>query len=132
MEVLMKIFSPLVFCMILALTLSMLKDSEAAENINISWNSPVMNMDDSPLTDLSGYKIYYGIESNVYTHSINVGNVTTYRANKFFAGNTYYFTVKAYDHIGNESPYSNEVSLTISSPRKRPKPPKELRITNIK
>lgn len=129
MEVLMKKFFPFVSCMLLVLTLSMLNDSEAAGNINISWKPSTMNIDDTPLTDLSGYKIYYGTESNVYTDSINVGNVTSYRVKQLLGGNTYYFAVKAYDHSGNESQHSNEISLTISSSRKRPSPPKNLRVT---
>jgi hypothetical protein len=64
------------------------------------------------LTDLGGYKVYYGTSSGNYTVLKNVGNVTTYKVGNLSSG-LYYFAVTAYDTSGNESDYSNEVSKTI-------------------
>ncbi|UCH46147.1 MAG: fibronectin type III domain-containing protein [Nitrospiraceae bacterium] len=100
-----------------------------AGSIKLSWNPPTANMDGTTLSDLAGYKIYYGTESNVYLDSLNVGNVTSYRVKNLVSGNTYYFTVTAYDRSGNESQYSNEVSLITSSSVKKPSSPKRLRLT---
>lgn len=77
----------------------------------LSWNAPTMNTDGTPLTDLAGYKVYYGTKPRTYTNSIVIGNVTKYTIN--LASGTYYFTVTAYDSTGLESTFSNEASKTI-------------------
>lgn len=90
----------------------------------LSWNPPTQNMDGTPLTDLAGYKIYWGTESGNYTNNINVsrcvGCSTPLGTEKefecvagFSPGVTYYFAATAYDTSGNESPFSNEVIKTM-------------------
>ena len=79
----------------------------------LSWNAPSTNEDGTPLTDLAGYKIYYGTSSGSYTQNINVNNVTTYTVPNLTDGLTYYFAVTAYDTSMNESGYSNEVMRVI-------------------
>jgi hypothetical protein len=78
----------------------------------LTWDPPTTNADGTPLTDLAGYKIYYGTLTRNYTKVINVGNVTTYTIENLNP-DTYYFAVTAYDNSGNESGYSNEVSKII-------------------
>jgi len=84
-----------------------------AGDATLSWDAPTTNEDGTPLTDLAGYKVYYGTSSGNYSQSIDVGNVTTYVVNNLTEGLTYYFTATAYDILANESKYSNEVSKTI-------------------
>jgi len=84
-----------------------------AGNVSLSWGPPLTNEDGTTLTDLAGYKIYYGTSSGDYTYSIDAGNVETYQVNVLQERLTYYFTVSAYDTSGNESMYSNEVSRYI-------------------
>jgi len=84
-----------------------------ASSVTLSWNAPTINEDGTPMTDLAGYKIYYGLNSGNYTSNINAGNVTTYQVNSLTEGATYYFAVTAYDYSGNESIYSNEGSNTV-------------------
>ena len=79
----------------------------------LSWNAPTTNGDGTPLTDLAGYKIYYGTSSSSYSQSIDVGNTTTYTIEDLTEGLTYYFATTAYDAGGNESGYSNEVVKTV-------------------
>ncbi len=78
----------------------------------LSWQAPSTNADGSPITDLAGYKIYYGTSSRQYTNSSDVGSNTTGTIQGLSAG-TYYFAVTAYDSYGNESGYSNEVTKTF-------------------
>jgi hypothetical protein len=80
--------------------------------VTLTWAAPTTNADGTPLTDLAGYKIYYGTISGNYTEVIDVGNVITYKVEGRQPG-TYYFAVTAYDTSGNESDYSNEVSKII-------------------
>lgn len=86
--------------------------SSTSYSSTLTWDPPTTNADGTPLTDLAGYKIYYGTSSGNYTKVIDVGDVTTYKVEGLNPG-TYYFTVTAYDISGNESGYSNEVSKTI-------------------
>jgi hypothetical protein len=78
----------------------------------LAWDAPMSNADGSPLTDLAGYKIYYGTSSGDYAKVIDAGNFTTYEIEDLEPG-TYYFAVTTYDFSENESDYSNEVRKTI-------------------
>ena len=51
-------------------------------SVTLSWDSPTTNEDGTPLTDLGGYRVYYGQYSGTYTESINAGNVTTATINE--------------------------------------------------
>lgn len=76
------------------------------------WDAPATNPDGTPLNGaLAGYKVYYGTSSGSYSMVIDAGNVTSYDVSGLTAG-TYYFVVTAYDTVGSESPYSNEVMRT--------------------
>ena len=77
----------------------------------LSWDAPTTNTDGTELTDLAGYKVYYGTSPGTYDSIIDAEDVTTYTITDLSAA-TYYFAVTAYDEIGNESGYSNEVSKT--------------------
>jgi hypothetical protein len=76
----------------------------------LAWDAPTTNSDESPLTDLAGYIIYYGTASGTYDHSIDVKNVTAYTLTGLTQGQTYYIASKAYDTSNNQSGFSNEVS----------------------
>ncbi len=60
--------------------------------------------------DLSGYLLYYGASSGNYGPPVNLLNVTNYDIHGLDPNTTYYFAVKAYDHAGNVSAFSNQVS----------------------
>ena len=74
----------------------------------------MQNSDGSPLTDLAGYKIYYGNESGYYHTSIQIDNpgVVIYVVENLTPG-TYYFVSTAINSSGLESRFSNEVSKRI-------------------
>lgn len=77
------------------------------------WDPPTTNADETPLTDLAGYRVYYGTAPGAYGPAIDVvGIATTYTMSGMGLG-TYYFAVKAYDIWGNESDFSNMVSKVI-------------------
>jgi hypothetical protein len=78
----------------------------------LNWNPPGKKTDGTSLTDLAGYRIYYGTASGNYAETIDVGNITTSVVSNLADGTTYYFAVTAYDTSGGESGYSNEVSKT--------------------
>jgi hypothetical protein len=78
----------------------------------LAWDAPTTNVDGTPLTSLAGFKIYYGTAPGTYVHVIDVGSVTSYAINNLAVG-TYYFSVTAYDYVGFESDFSNEVSKIV-------------------
>jgi hypothetical protein len=84
-----------------------------AGQATLSWVAPSTNQDGTPLTDLAGYKIYYGTASGNYTQNVDAGNVTTYTLTNLTDGQTYYLVATAYNTARFESSYSNEVSKTI-------------------
>ncbi|GAB4388021.1 MAG: hypothetical protein Kow0025_04900 [Thermodesulfovibrionales bacterium] len=86
--------------------------AEAAE-ITLAWTAPATNTDGSPLSDLAGYKVYYGTSSGNYSQSRDAGNVSTYQLTGLNAGSNYYIVVTAYNSTGAESGYSNEISVAV-------------------
>jgi len=64
--------------------------------------------------DLAGYLIYYGVESGVYTDTVDVGITDDYDFQNLTEGMTYYFSVSAYDSWGNKSEKSTEVSYQVT------------------
>ncbi len=63
--------------------------------------------------DLAGYKVYMGTQPGTYGAPISVGMTTSYTVGNLTGGKTYYFSVTAFDSIGNESLHSPEVSKPI-------------------
>lgn len=63
--------------------------------------------------EVIGYRLYYGNSSRDYFPAVEVGNETTCTVSELVEGVPYFFAVTAYDHYGNESEYSEEVSQTI-------------------
>jgi hypothetical protein len=86
-----------------------------ASSINLTWQAPTENSDGSPLTDLKGYKIHYGTQSQNYTGAISVDNptLTTYLVSSLPAGK-YYFAVTAFNSHDIESSLSDEISATFN------------------
>ncbi len=83
----------------------------------IAWSAPVTNTDGTSLTDLAGYKLYYGPSSGVYSGYVNLGDITsvslTTLATMLPAPGTYYISLTVYNATGVESSFSNEVYITI-------------------
>ena len=76
--------------------------------------SMTLTWDANRESDLSGYRIYFGTQSNRnYADLVDVGRVNSYKINGLDEGKTYYFAVTAYDNSGNESGFSDEVDATV-------------------
>ncbi|MFU8822555.1 MAG: putative Ig domain-containing protein, partial [Gammaproteobacteria bacterium] len=81
----------------------------------VSWTPPTERTDGSPLTDLSGFKVYYGKATTSMTNVVDVQDPTQTRQliENLDAG-TWYFAVTAYDNENFESAKSAVASKTIS------------------
>lgn len=81
---------------------------------SLSWTPPTTNTNGSSLSNLAGYRIYYGTSSSAMTRTIQVSNpgVASYVVGNLTPA-TWYFTVRAYNSAGVESDASNVRSKTI-------------------
>jgi hypothetical protein len=82
----------------------------ATGSITISWLAPVEETDGSPLTDLTGYKIYWGMSLGDYPNSVTLNHpgVVTHVIENLTPG-TYYLVATAFDSDGVESEHSEVV-----------------------
>jgi hypothetical protein len=80
----------------------------------LSWTPPTLNEDGSPLTNLKGYRVYYGTSSSNLSTVLDIptaGVATAVIENLSPA--TWYFALKAYNTSNVESSLSNVASKTI-------------------
>jgi hypothetical protein len=97
----------------LIVILLLLTPYTAASQVTLVWDASVSMVD--------GYWLYYGPTSGSYIARIDVGTATTHILTGLENGQTYYFTVTAYDRTGNiESSFSNEVGITLPSTQPPP------------
>ena len=68
-----------------------------------------------PEPEVSGYKIHWGTQSGVYTHSQDAGNATDAVVSEFMEGVEYFTAISAYSATGEESDYSAEISFVYDS-----------------
>ena len=83
-------------------------------SVTLRWTAPTRNTDGTALTDLAGYKVFYGTASRVYSKSVKLAGagVTSVVIEGLTAG-TWYFAMKSYDTAGVESAYSGEVKVSL-------------------
>ncbi|MGD9676507.1 MAG: hypothetical protein AB7V19_07480 [Candidatus Bipolaricaulia bacterium] len=84
----------------------------------LNWIAPTQNVDGTPLTDLAGYRIYYGKTSGLYDGNLEVpvSSATSSPVSLTLESELddfWYFAMTAYDTDGNESAYSNEVGKRL-------------------
>lgn len=98
-----------------AITVKLASSTTANGAATLTWRAPTTNTDGSSLTNLSGYRIYYGTSSNTLSQTIQVNNasISTYVVENLAPG-TYYFAVKAVTSTSAESGLSNIASKTVN------------------
>jgi len=91
------------------------RESGGTGSVTLSWTAPTARTDGSPLTNLAGYKIFYGRMSGIYDYQIDIANpgIVTFVIENLVSGD-WYFALAAYDSNGLESDRSNEVLREIS------------------
>ncbi len=80
----------------------------------VSWTPPTDNTDNSTLTDLAGFKIYYGTFPGEYDQTITINNsgLSSFLVENL-ASSDWYFVMTAFNTSGIESAYSAEVYKEI-------------------
>lgn len=82
-------------------------------SVSLAWQPPAENEDGSLLTDLSGYRIYYGSFSRSYDDTVVIEDSAVTQWNMELASGEYYIAMTAFDAEGNESAYSNEIVRSV-------------------
>jgi hypothetical protein len=83
-----------------------------AVGVTLTWDAPTQNDDGTSLTDLAGYRLYYGQASGVYGQSLDCGMENSKTLSGFSECVTYFFSVRAYNSSGLESSPSVEFVWT--------------------
>jgi hypothetical protein len=86
----------------------------AVGSATLTWTPPTTNTDGSPLTNLAGYRIYWGPSPGNYPNSTTLNNpgLTSYVVGNLVPG-TYFFVATALSSAGVESSFSAAASKTI-------------------
>lgn len=91
-------------------------DSSIHTDVNLSWTAPSQRENNEPisLSEIAGYKVYYGTEKRHYPKSVNIkdGSATGYTFKNLSAG-TYHFALTTYDTAGRESQYSVDIVIVV-------------------
>jgi fibronectin type 3 domain-containing protein len=94
--------------------------SAATSSVTLQWDA-------NTEPDLAGYKLYQGAATGgPYTLKQTLAKVTTTTVAGLVDG-THYFVLTAFDTVGNESSYSNEVNKAFETVA--PAPPRNVVIT---
>ena len=81
----------------------------------LTWLPPTLNADGSTLTDLAGYRIYYGRRADTLDQVITIDNpgITAYLVENLSRA-TWYFSMTALNSSGVESQRSATASKSVS------------------
>ncbi len=84
----------------------------------VTWTIPSTRQSGASLamSEIGGYKVYYGVSSTNLNLSVNVADPykTSQQISNLVSGTVYYFRVTAYDTTNAESSPSNLVNRTAS------------------
>lgn len=124
-----KLFLGVIFSLGLFFVLIFGEKTLAAGSATVSWIAPTTDEGGGALTGLAGYRVYYDttshwtstcpVDAGTY-ETVTGGGTTSYHFNNdLTAGQTYYFTVMAYDDDNNISGCASdgtdtEVSLQVT------------------
>jgi hypothetical protein len=80
----------------------------------VSWAAPTERTDGSVLTNLAGFRLYWGTVPGYYPNSVTIDNpgIATYVIDQLVPG-TYYLVATAFDASGLESEFSNGASRSV-------------------
>lgn len=86
-----------------------------AGTATVTCTPPTTNADGSALTNLAGYRFYYGTDSTRLTNFVQVANPATCTNTFTLADGQWFFAVTSYRSDGAESVDSTIVSKTLST-----------------
>jgi hypothetical protein len=81
--------------------------------VELRWQAPTQNIDGSPLTDLAGYQIYFGLNSGSYDGTVAISDPLATNEYMELPSGDHFISISAIDADGNESGLSNEIMKTV-------------------
>lgn len=93
-------------CLVLGLLVMALARPASAGNVRLYWDA-------NSEADLSGYVLWYGPESGVYTQSVTLPPTAVTHEVTGLAEGVHFFALKAFNAAGLHSGYSNEVRIEL-------------------
>jgi hypothetical protein len=90
--------------------------SGSLSKLSLSWVAPSEREDDTglSLSEITGYRIYYGTETRNYQNQFNVDDSSAEQAQIVdIPKGVYYLVMTTIDSDGRESSYSSEVVITV-------------------
>lgn len=97
-----------------AYSITVSSGSTTSGSATLSWVPPTENSNGTTLTNLAGYRIYYGTSASAMNRTIQVANAGLSRyVVENLSSATWYFTVRAYTTAGVESAASNTATKTV-------------------
>ncbi len=83
-------------------------------SVTVSWSPPTQNSDGSPLTNLGGYRVYYGTTATNLNSSVTLANPGLVRdVIENLSAATWYFAMTAYNTNGLESARTGTESIVV-------------------
>jgi hypothetical protein len=84
------------------------------KSVTLQWSAPTENTDGSALTNLAGYKVFYGTASRTYSKTVTLtGAGATSVVISGLTSGKWYFAIKSYTTAGVYSAYSGEVVVSL-------------------
>lgn len=93
--------------------------------VHLTWTPPTTNTNGTPLTNLAGFRVYWGTAPSLFPNSVSLANpgLTAYDVSGLTIGQTYFFVVTALASTGAESAFSNTASKVVEAALPNPDPP---------
>ncbi|HEY0682860.1 MAG TPA: putative Ig domain-containing protein [Steroidobacter sp.] len=97
-----------------AFNIAVVAQGSSSGSASLSWTPPTTNTNGTQLTNLAGYRIYYGTSPSSLTRTVQLSNagLTRYVISDLSPA-TYYFSIRAYSSTGAESSGSNVVTKVV-------------------
>jgi len=94
--------------------ITVVDENAAGGSVTLSWVRPTLQVDGSPIDELSGYRLLYGQASRTYTETVVIDNpgITTYMVEGLASGD-WYFAIQTVDGDGLISQPSAEARARI-------------------
>lgn len=79
--------------------------------VKASATDVVLDWSPSSSSNATGYYVYYGTTSGIYSYRVDAGNADSVTITNLAAGATYYLAATTYDANGDQSAFSGELSF---------------------
>jgi len=96
------------YLLLYLLFVGLVSTASGTQSVSVSWDA-------STSYGVTGYILYYGTVSGIYTNANSNGLATNITVTNLQVGTTYYFVATDFNAYGQESYPSSQVSYTVSS-----------------